>query len=317
MASLVQELIEAGIHFGQRRSNWNPKMAPYIHGVRNQIHILDVRESIKGLLLAKRYIEKTVSDGRDVCFVGTKRQARGAIEQYAGDVQMPFVTERGHGGTLTNVRTSRERLKRLEELDRIVESGEMKNYSKKMESQLLRERKKIQRNLGGVRNMTRLPGALIVVDTNREKNALLEAKSLGIPTVCLVDTDGDPDLVNIPIPGNDDSMRTIDIVIRELCDAVKKGKEGRSTSAGESPVADGRDGGRDGGRGEGRGEGRDGRGGSRGDGRSGGPGGPGGARRSSRSQFSSGGASSGNQDAGSAPVAATTAPATTTAVEGA
>ena len=161
--------------------------------------------------------------------------------------------------------------------------------------------------------MTRLPGALIVVDTNREKNALLEAKSLGIPTVCLVDTDGDPDLVNIPIPGNDDSMRTIDIVIRELCDAVKKGKEGRSTSAGESPVADGRDGGRDGGRGEGR-DGRDGRGGSRGDGRSGGPGG---ARRSSRSQFSSGGASSGNQDAGSAPVAATTAPATTTAVEGA
>jgi small subunit ribosomal protein S2 len=107
-----------------------------------------------------------------------------------------------------------------------------------MESQLLRERKKIQRNLGGVRQMTQMPGALVVVDTNREKNALLEAKSLGIPTVCLVDTDGDPDLVNIPIPGNDDSMRTIDIVIRELCDAVKKGKEGRSTSAGEAPEGD-------------------------------------------------------------------------------
>ncbi|MEY2795384.1 MAG: ribosomal protein, partial [Planctomycetota bacterium] len=129
-----------------------------------------------------------------------------------------------------------------------VESGELKNYSKKMESQLLRERKKIQRNLGGVRQMTQMPGALVVVDTNREKNALLEAKSLGIPTVCLVDTDGDPDLVNIPIPGNDDSMRTIDIVIRELCDAVKKGKEGRSTSAGEAPEGD-RAGGRD--RGEG------------------------------------------------------------------
>jgi small subunit ribosomal protein S2 len=238
MASLVQELIEAGIHFGQRRSNWNPKMAPYIHGVRNQIHILDVRESIKGLLLAKRFIEQTVGKGKDVCFVGTKRQARGAIEQYAADVQMPFVTERWLGGTLTNFRTIRERLKRLEELDRIVESGELKNYSKKMESQLLRERKKIQRNLGGVRQMTQMPGALVVVDTNREKNALLEAKSLGIPTVCLVDTDGDPDLVNIPIPGNDDSMRTIDIVIRELCDAVKKGKEGRSTSAGEAPEGD-------------------------------------------------------------------------------
>ena len=271
MASLVQELIEAGIHFGQRRSNWNPKMAPYIHGVRNQIHILDVRESIKGLLLAKRFIEKTVAGGKDVCFVGTKRQARGAIEQYAADVGMPFVTERWLGGTLTNFRTIRERLKRLEELDRLVESGEMKNYSKKMESQLLRERKKIQRNLGGVRAMTRLPGALIVVDTNREKNALLEAKSLGIPTVCLVDTDGDPDLVDIPVPGNDDSMRTIDIIIREMCDAVTKGKEGRATSAGESPVDDGpRDGGREGGR-EG---GRDG-------------GAP--RRRSSRSQFRAGG----------------------------
>jgi small subunit ribosomal protein S2 len=199
---------------------------------------MDVRESIKGLLLAKRFIEQTVGKGKDVCFVGTKRQARGAIEQYAADVQMPFVTERWLGGTLTNFRTIRERLKRLEELDRIVESGELKNYSKKMESQLLRERKKIQRNLGGVRQMTQMPGALVVVDTNREKNALLEAKSLGIPTVCLVDTDGDPDLVNIPIPGNDDSMRTIDIVIRELCDAVKKGKEGRSTSAGEAPEGD-------------------------------------------------------------------------------
>jgi small subunit ribosomal protein S2 len=269
MASLVQELIEAGIHFGQRRSNWNPKMAPYIHGVRNQIHILDVRESIKGLLLAKRFIEKTVAGGKDVCFVGTKRQARGAIEQYAADVGMPYVTERWLGGTLTNFRTIRERLKRLEELDRLVESGEMKNYSKKMESQLLRERKKIQRNLGGVRAMTRLPGALIVVDTNREKNALLEAKSLGIPTVCLVDTDGDPDLVDIPVPGNDDSMRTIDIIIREMCDAVTKGKEGRATSAGESPVGDApRDGGRDG-----RDGGRDG-------------GAP--RRRSSRSQFRAG-----------------------------
>ena len=268
MASLVQELIEAGIHFGQRRSNWNPKMAPYIHGVRNQIHILDVRESIKGLLLAKRFLEKCVGDGKDVCFVGTKRQARGAIEQYAAEVGMPFVTERWLGGTLSNFRTIRERLKRLDELDRLVESGEMKNYSKKMESQLMRERKKIQRNLGGVRLMTKLPGALVVVDTNREKNALLEARSLGIPTVCLVDTDGDPDLVNIPIPGNDDSMRTIDIVVRELCDAVKKGKEGRATSAGDSPAGEGSDSGR----GEGRGEG------------SGGPG----RRRSSRAKFRAG-----------------------------
>jgi small subunit ribosomal protein S2 len=161
----------------------------------------------------------------------------------------------------------------------------------------MRERKKIQRNLGGVRNMTKLPGALVVIDTNREKNALLEAKSLGIPTVCLVDTDGDPDLVNIPIPGNDDSMRTIDIVIRELCEAIKKGKEGRSTSAGESPVSDGRE------RGEGR-ERAD-RGDRRDDSQ---------RRRSSRSTFRADGPSSpaaaaaevsvaGSPDAGSGPSA--------------
>jgi len=227
--------------------------------------VIDVRETIKGLLLAKRFIQKMVAEGKDVCFVGTKRQARGCIEARCAEVKMPYVTERWLGGTLTNFRTIRERLKRLEELDRLVETGEMKNYSKKMESQLMRERKKIQRNLGGVRNMTKLPGALVVVDTNREKNALLEAKSLGIPTVCLVDTDGDPELVNIPIPGNDDSMRTIDLVIRELCDAIKKGKEGRATSAGDSPMGDRGDS-----RGDGRGEGR-------GDSR--------GPRRSSRSKF--------------------------------
>ena len=143
MASLVQELIEAGIHFGQRRSNWNPKMAPYIHGIRNQIHIVDVRESIKGLLLAKRFIEKTIGDGKDVCFVGTKRQARAAVEQYCGESKMPFVTERWLGGTLTNFRTIRERLRRLEELERLAETGDIRNYSKKMESQLAREQKKI------------------------------------------------------------------------------------------------------------------------------------------------------------------------------
>ncbi len=228
MPSLVQDLIEAGIHFGQRRSNWNPKMAPYIHSVRNQIHIIDIRETVKGLLLAKKFIEKSVASGKDICFVGTKRQARGAVEHYATEAGQPFVVERWLGGTLTNFRTIRERLKRLDELDALVESGEMRNYSKKMESQLLRERKVITRNLGGVRGMTKLPGALVVVDTNREKNALLEAKSLGIPTICLVDTDGDPDLVDLPIPGNDDSMRSIDIVIRELMDAAKRGKETRA-----------------------------------------------------------------------------------------
>lgn len=229
--SLVNELIEAGIHFGQRRSNWNPKMAPYIQGVKNQIHIIDIRETIKGLLLAKKFISKTVGEGREVLFVGTKRQARGAIETHCAACEMPYITERWLGGLLTNFRTVRDRLKRLEELEALVASGGMKSYSKKMESQLNRELKKIYRNLNGVRSMSRLPAAMVVVDVNREMNAVREAKNLGIPTICLIDTDGDPDYSDIPIPGNDDSMRSIDLVLRELTASVMEGKTQRQTSA--------------------------------------------------------------------------------------
>jgi small subunit ribosomal protein S2 len=231
MASLVKDLIEAGIHFGQRRSGWNPKMKPYIFGIRNRIHIIDIRETMKGLLLAKKFVTKTVGSGKDVCFVGTKRQARPAIEKYAPNVNMPYVTERWLGGTLTNFRTIRERLKRLEELEQLVESGEIDTYSKKMTSQLLREKRKITRNLQGIRNMSKLPGAVVAIDVRREINALREARGLGIPTVCLVDTDGDPDLVDLPIPGNDDSMRSIEVIVRELCAAVTEGKSGRSAAA--------------------------------------------------------------------------------------
>jgi len=232
MASLVKELIEAGIHFGQRRSNWNPKMQPYIFATRNQIHVIDIKETIKGLLLAKKFIQNTVADGKDVVFVGTKRQAQAAIEKYADESKMPYVTERWLGGTLTNFRTIRERLKRLIELEGLIESGEIKSYSKKMESQLMREKNKIYRNLNGIRDMSNLPGAMVVVDVNREKNALNEAKNLGIPTIFLIDTDGDPDLADIPIPGNDDSMRSIDVVIRELCASIADGKAARATNDG-------------------------------------------------------------------------------------
>jgi len=241
-ATLVNDLIEAGIHFGQHRANWNPKMGSYIYGVRNKIHIIDIRETIKGLLLAKRFVQKTVGDGKDIVFVGTKRQARASIEKYAADCGMPYVTERWLGGTLTNFRTIRERLKRLEELEQLIESGEINTYSKKMTSQLLREKRKISRNLQGIRTMGKLPGAIIAVDTRREINALREAHSLGIPTICLIDTDGDPDLVDIPIPGNDDSMRSIEVVVRELADAVKQGKTGRAADreGADEPTGEGR-----------------------------------------------------------------------------
>ncbi|MHC4415024.1 MAG: 30S ribosomal protein S2 [Planctomycetota bacterium] len=234
MTPIVNDLIEAGIHFGQRRSNWNPKMAPYIFGLRNKIHIVDIKQTLRGLLLAKKFIQRVVAEGKDVCFVGTKRQARAAVEKYADDVGMPWVTERWLGGTLTNYRTIRERLKRLEELERLVESGEINHYSKKMASQLLREQRKITRNLQGIRNMDKHPGCLVIIDVNREIHALREARTLGIKTVALIDTDGDPDLVDIPIPGNDDSMRSIDVVVRELCEAVSKGKAGRAAEGEEA-----------------------------------------------------------------------------------
>lgn len=228
MASLVKALIDSGIHYGHRTSGWNPKMGPYIFGKKNGIHIIDVRQTIKGLLLAKKFIARTVAEGKDVLFVGTKRQARPALETVCGECGMPRVTERWLGGTLTNFRTIRSRLKRLEELEGLMASEDWVNYSKKMASQLQRERKKIDRNLGGIRTLDRLPGAVVVVDVRREVNALREAHSLGIPTVCLLDTDGDPDLTDIPIPGNDDAMRAIEIIMRELAAAVVEGKAARA-----------------------------------------------------------------------------------------
>lgn len=235
--SLVQDLIEAGIHFGQRSSGWNPKMGPYIYGKRNGIHIIDIKETIKGLLLAKRYITKTVSEGKDVCFVGTKRQAKSVLETRVPDVKMHFVTERWLGGTLTNFRTIRTRLRRLEELDQIEKNDNFSSYSKKMESQLKREQKKISRNLSGIRHMEKLPGVMVVIDVKSEITALREARKLGIPTIALIDTDGDPELVDIAIPGNDDSMRSIDVVIRELCAAVAEGKSLREQAQAGSPEA--------------------------------------------------------------------------------
>ncbi|MEE2819825.1 MAG: 30S ribosomal protein S2 [Planctomycetota bacterium] len=236
---IVSNLLEAGIHFGQRRSNWNPKMKPYIWGVRNGLHIIDIRETVKGLLLAKKHIKEVVASGKDVVFVGTKRQAQSAVQKYCTEASMPWVTERWLGGTLTNFRTIRERLKRLNELEGLVESGEIETYSKKMKSQLMREKAKITRNLDGIRAMNKLPGAMVVIDANNETNALREATALNIPTIGLIDTDGDPGLVDIPIPGNDDSLRSIEVVIADLMSAVSDGLQlRRATEAAAAKKAD-------------------------------------------------------------------------------
>lgn len=224
---LVRELIDAGVHFGHRVSRWNPKMEPYILGKRGLIHIIDIKETLKGLLRARKFIAQIVGEDKEILFVGTKRQAREIVKEQASRCEMPFVTERWLGGTLTNFRTIRSRLARLEELEALDASGAMGGYSKKMESSLKRERRKIQRNLEGIRNMHRLPGAVVVVDVRREHIGVKEAKKLGIPTLALLDTDGDPDLADLPIPGNDDAMRAIEVILSQLADAVMEGKAGR------------------------------------------------------------------------------------------
>jgi small subunit ribosomal protein S2 len=235
-AQLVKDLVESGIHFGHRVSRWNPKMKPYIYGKRNLIHIINIKETLKGILLAKKFLAQLVSEGKDVLIVGTKRQARKAVEENATRVGMHSVTDRWLGGTLTNFHEIRKRVARLDHLEQLETDGLLDQYSKKEGATLRREMRKIQRNLGGIRKMTRFPGVLVIVDQRRELIAIKEAKKIGIPVICLLDTDCDPDQVDIPIPGNDDGMRGIEIVMKELTDAVQEGMHLRQERAAAEPA---------------------------------------------------------------------------------
>jgi small subunit ribosomal protein S2 len=224
LSTLVKDLVEAGVHFGHRASRWNPKMRPYIYARKNLIHIIDVRQTVRGLLRAKKYLTQLTSRGSLVLFVGTKRQAADTVEREAERCGMPYVNDRWLGGSLTNYRTIRSRLTRLEELEAIRAGEQINTYSKKMQSALSREYRKMYRNLHGMRTMSRLPECLIVIDPKKEKNAISEARKMGVATIALIDTDCDPDLVDLPIPGNDDSMRSIELVIKMLADAIIGGK---------------------------------------------------------------------------------------------
>ena len=220
----IKDLLEAGVHYGHRTSRWNPKMGRYIFGKRNSIHIIDLRETISGLIRGARFLRSVASRGQWILWVGTKRQAAAAVEEEATGIGMPWVTYRWLGGALTNFRTIRDRLSRLEELEEMERSGRMALFGKKMVSMLRREERKIFRNLHGIRVMDRLPGALVVFDPKSERNAVHEANILDIPVVSLLDTDADPDVVDIVIPGNDDAVRSIQLVARVLGKAVEEGK---------------------------------------------------------------------------------------------
>jgi len=221
---LTRKLINAGVHFGHGVSRWNPKMAPFIFAKRGNIHIIDVKKTLKGLLIAKKLLAEVVSTGKDVVFVGTKRQAQKAVEAVAEKCGMHYVSQRWLGGMLTNFRTIRSRLQRLEQLEAMTEDGTLDSESKKQASRLKREMRKIKGNLQGVRNMSRLPGAVVVVDAKKEYLALREAKKLGVVTIGLLDTDSDPDTVDVAIAANDDSIRAVELILNELADAVAIGK---------------------------------------------------------------------------------------------
>ena len=222
---VVKDILEAGVHFGHKASRWNPKMRPYIYGRRNKIHIIDLKETVRGLVRAQKYLQKVAAQGSLVLFVGTKRQAQEAVAEAANACGMPYCTERWLGGTLTNFRTVRARLRRLEELEGLEKTGDLlTKYSKKQQSRLLRELKKIQKNLGGIREMNRLPEAVFIVDPSKEKNAVAECRCLGVKIVSLIDTDSNPDMVDLALPGNDDSIRSIRLILGSVSDAINAGK---------------------------------------------------------------------------------------------
>jgi small subunit ribosomal protein S2 len=229
----VTELLESGVHFGHRASKWNPKMRPFIHGKRNSIHIIDLKETVKGLLRACHFVQETAAEGGKVLLVGTKRSARDAVRAVAQRTGMPYVTERWLGGTLTNFRTIRSRLDRLKELDDLEASGVVAALSKKLQARHLLEKTKILKNLEGVRGLQDLPAALVIVDPGHEHIAVAEANKTGTPCVALLDTDCDPDLVDIAIPGNDDAMRSVQLILARLGDAIDAGLKGWQAKAAE------------------------------------------------------------------------------------
>jgi len=219
----VSALLEAGVHFGHRVSRWNPKMAPYIYGKRNTIHIINLKETLRGLIRACHFLKRIAAENEKVLFVGTKRPAKNVVMVEAKKNNMPFVIDRWIGGTLTNYGVIRNRLSRLEEVERMESDGSLDRLPKKEVSALMREKRKLRRNLDGLRELTKLPAAVIVVDPRREKNAVKEARRLGIPAIAVIDTDSDPDTVDIPIPANDDAMRSIQVLTEKMTESLAEG----------------------------------------------------------------------------------------------
>ena len=235
----MKQLLEAGVHFGHQTRRWNPKMAQYIFTERNGIYIIDLQKTVRKIDEAYMFVRDLALDGKTILFVGTKKQAQESIESEAKRCGMYFVNNRWLGGTLTNFRTIRTRIDRLNNIDKMEKEGQFELLPKKEVIKLLAEREKLEKNLGGIREMKKLPGALFVVDPRKEHIAVAEARALKIPIVGIVDTNCDPDEIDYVIPGNDDAIRAVKLIAGKMSDAVLEGKQGEQIEETvEAPVAE-------------------------------------------------------------------------------
>jgi small subunit ribosomal protein S2 len=224
----LRDLLEAGVHFGHQTRKWNPKMRPYIFIARGGIYIIDLQKTLRLLNRATDFLKTTVSKGGTVLFVGTKKQAKIAVQENAQKCGMPYVTERWLGGMLTNWQTISQRVEKMEDYEAMMTDGRMEKLSKKEQLEVNRSYEKLKKNLGGIRSMKKLPSAVFIVDTAEEETAVREANKLGIPVIGIVDTNADPNLVGYPIPGNDDAIRSINLFARTIAGAIEDGKQMRA-----------------------------------------------------------------------------------------
>ena len=236
----MKQLLEAGVHFGHQTKRWDPKMAEYIYQARNGIHIIDLQKTSKKIDEAYNFIKEVSEEGKDILFVGTKKQAQECIKEAAIKSNMFYVDQRWLGGMLTNFKTIRNRVERLNKLEEMQEDGTFDVLPKKEVAKLKNEMEKLEKNLGGIKDMTRLPGAMFVVDPKNERIAVLEARKLNIPIVGLIDTNCNPEDVDYPIPGNDDAIRAVKLITDVMANAIIEGRQGEMvdvpTEVEEQPV---------------------------------------------------------------------------------
>ncbi len=233
----MKQLLEAGVHFGHQTRRWNPKMGKYIFTDRNGIYIIDLQKTVRKVDEAYNFIRSVAMNGDSVLFVGTKKQAQESVRDEAQRCEMFYVNQRWLGGMLTNFQTIRRRIDRLHELEKMAEDGRMSLLPKKEVAQLLHEKERLDKFLGGIKNMRKLPGALFVIDPRKERIAVAEARKLNIPIVAIVDTNCDPDEVDYVIPGNDDAIRAVRLLTGKMADAVLEGKQGEQIQE-EEPVVE-------------------------------------------------------------------------------